>query len=109
MYALAIIRYVKPLPEVLVHLDAHKGYLKALETSGWLLASGPFEPRTGGGLLLRLPETEIPEFLKRISEDDPFTMAGVADYELFEWRPNRGLEKLHALGGLQDRSGDLTP
>ena len=52
MYALAILRYRKPLEEVLKVVDAHRAYLAELKRQGVLLASGPFEPRIGGGLLL---------------------------------------------------------
>ena len=48
MYALAIIRYRKPLEEVLVHQDAHRAYLRGLKEKGVLIASGPMSPRFGG-------------------------------------------------------------
>ncbi len=55
MYALAIIRYRKPLEEVLVHQDAHRAYLRGLKEKGVLIASGPMNPRFGGLALLRVP------------------------------------------------------
>ena len=44
MYAMAIIRYRKPLEEVLVHQDAHRAYLRGLKEKGVLIASGPMNP-----------------------------------------------------------------
>src|ERR671914_330502 len=52
MYALAIIRYRKPLEDVIVHQDAHRAYLRGLKESGILIASGPMNPRFGGLVLL---------------------------------------------------------
>ena len=46
MYAIAIIRYRRPLDEVLTVLDEHRAYLKTLLEAGTLLASGPLSPRT---------------------------------------------------------------
>ncbi len=48
MYALAIIRYRRPLEEVLPHVEEHRAYLRGLYDNGWLLASRPFQPRAGG-------------------------------------------------------------
>lgn len=97
MYALAILRYLKPLGDVLEHVDAHRSYLRGLATEGVLLASGPFEPRLGGALLLRLPDLAPLEALQRIRDDDPFTRLGVAAYELLPWNPVIGRERLDTL------------
>ena len=56
MYALAIIRYRRPLEDVLVHQDAHRAYLRGLKEKGVLIASGPMSPRFGGMCLVRIPE-----------------------------------------------------
>jgi hypothetical protein len=39
MYAVAIIRYRKPLEEVIAHQDAHRAYLRGLKDKGVLIAS----------------------------------------------------------------------
>lgn len=60
MYAIALIRYRRALEEVMPHVDAHRAYLQGLYDNGWLLVSGPFEPRVGGALLLRVrTETSV--------------------------------------------------
>lgn len=97
MYALAIVRYRKPLEEVLEHLEAHRAYLAGLKERGWLLASGPLDPRNGGALLLRVPDGAVEDSLDEVRDGDPFTRAGVAQYELLPWRPVLGLGALDAL------------
>ena len=94
MYALAVFRYLRPLDEVLPHVEAHRAYLRGLEAEGVLLASGPFEPRHGGALLLRVPEDGAVAALERVRDGDPFTRLGLAAYELLPWRPVLGLERL---------------
>lgn len=94
MYALAIVRYRKPLEEVLAVLEAHRSYLRDLKAKGLLLASGPLEPRSGGALLLRVPNVET---LDAVRDGDPFIQARVAQYELLPWLPNIGVEELDRL------------
>lgn len=97
MYALGIIRYRRPLDEVLAVVDEHRAYLRRLEAEGTLLASGPFDPRAGGALLLRLPDDDVQAALDRVRDDDPFVKAGMAQYELLPWLPVIGKEKLDRL------------
>ncbi|MEO5989102.1 MAG: YciI family protein [Candidatus Eisenbacteria bacterium] len=97
MYALALIRYRKPLPEVESHLEAHRAYLRGLFEQKLLLASGPFDPRTGGALILHVPDDAADITLDRIRDQDPFTLAAVAQYELLPWNPVIGLEGLETL------------
>jgi len=99
MYAIAMVRYRKPLEEVLVHIDAHRAYLRALKAKGILLASGALDPRYGGAILLRVPDAEVDKALDRIRDDDPFTRAGVAQYEIWAWNPTIGREELDRLQG----------
>jgi uncharacterized protein YciI len=97
MYAIALLRYRRPLEEVLTVTDAHRAYLRGLQERGLLLVSGPLEPRTGGVLLLRVPDEEAREMLDRIRDEDPYTKAGMAQYELLPWVPNMGAEGLEKL------------
>lgn len=97
MYAVAVIRYRKPLDEVVVHQEEHRAYLRELHERGILLASGPQEPRSGGILLLRVAEEEGLAALDAIRDGDPYTRAGVAQYELIPWRPNIGAETLESI------------
>ncbi len=98
MYALAIIRYRRPFDEVAPHVDEHRAYLKELKEQGILLASGPFDPRNGGGLLLRLPDDgDVNAALDRIRDGDPFTQRALAQYELLPWAPVIGKDALDRL------------
>jgi uncharacterized protein YciI len=97
MYAIAIVRYRRPLEEVLKFVEVHRAYLRDLKEKGILLASGPLDPRNGGALVLRLPQGAVLSDLDRIRDEDPFTKAGVAQYELLPWLPNIGKEALDQL------------
>lgn len=97
-YAIAIIRYRRPLDEVVANTDDHRAYLKGLYEKGTLLASGPFDPRAGGALLLRLPDENPAAALDAVRDDDPFWQRGIAQYELLNWVPVIGKEGLDALG-----------
>jgi uncharacterized protein YciI len=97
MYALAILRYRRPFEDVAPHVEAHRAYLRQLKAAGVLLASGPFEPRSGGGLLLRVPDDDVHGALDRIRDGDPFTQRGLAQYELLPWAPVIGRDDLDRL------------
>jgi uncharacterized protein YciI len=94
MYALAIIRYRRPLGEVLAHHEAHRAYLQSLKAAGVLVASGPLEPRYGGALLLRVPDGDVEATLDRVRDGDPYWQAGVAQYECLPWDVKTGREDL---------------
>lgn len=96
MYALAIIRYRKPLEEVIVHQDAHRAYLRGLKDKGVVIASGPMHPRFGGLLLLRVADDD-PARLDAVRDNDPFVQSGVAQYELIGWNPVIGKDDLDRL------------
>lgn len=94
MYAIAILRYRKPLEEVLKVIDEHRAYLRDLKDKGLLLASGPLDPRNGGALLLRVPDDAVTATLDQIRDGDPFTKTGCAQYELLPWAPTIGVDGL---------------
>ena len=97
MYALAILRYRQPLEEIAKVTDEHRAYLRQLQAAGTLLASGPFDPRTGGALLLRVPDDDVHAALNRVRDGDPFTRTGMAQYELIPWNVLIGKEDLDRL------------
>ena len=94
MYALAIIRYRVPIEEVVKVTDAHRAYLRELKQKGVLVAAGPFDPRMGGALLLRIDDADTHAALNRIRDEDPFVTQGIAQYELLPWKPAIGAEDL---------------
>jgi uncharacterized protein YciI len=97
MYAIAIIRYRRPLEEVLPHTEAHRAYLGELKQQGKLIASGPLVPRSGGALLLRVPDGIMHAELDRIRDADPYIKAGVVQYELLPWDTGIGRDALDKL------------
>ncbi len=97
MYALAILRYRFPLEVIAPHVDAHRAYLRELKAAGQLIASGPFDPRTGGALLLRIPDDGVQATLDRIRDGDPFSQLGFVNYEMLPWIPVIGHEDLDRL------------
>ncbi len=97
MYAIAIIRYRRPLDEVLTVTDEHRAYLRSLHEAGTLLASGPVDPRSGGLLLLRVADDNAQASLDRVRDGDPYHKRGMAQYELLPWAPTIGVEALDAM------------
>ncbi len=97
MYAIALIRYRKPFDEVAPFVEEHRAYLRALKADGLLLASGPFDPRVGGALMLRVPDDEGTAALDRIRDGDPFTKRALAQYELLPWMVAIGKDDLDRL------------
>ena len=95
MYALALIRYRRPIEEVVAHQDAHRAFQRKLLDEGKLLAAGPHDPRFGGMMLLRVPDNENPQqALDAIRDADPYYTAGVVQYELLVWNVVIGKEAL---------------
>jgi uncharacterized protein YciI len=99
MYALAIIRYRRPLEEVLAHHEAHRAYLQELKARGVLVASGPLEPREDGGGVAPDDEDGLHLAIRRY-ERDP----------LFEDRAGIEPRRARVLGGVarHDRRRDAT-
>ena len=68
-----------------------------MKAKGILLAAGPFDPRTGGSLLVRVPNESAQEALTAVRDGDPFFRKGVANYELIAWKVVIGNEDLDKL------------
>jgi uncharacterized protein YciI len=94
MYAIAILRYRRPLEEVVVALEDHRAYLRTLKDKGILVASGPAHPRNGGMLILRVPDDDVILSLDRVRDGDPYYQRGLAQYELIPWAPTIGKDEL---------------
>jgi uncharacterized protein YciI len=97
MYAIAIIRYRRPLEEVLTVTEQHRAYLRDLKDEGVLVASGPMDPRTGGILLVNVPDDDVVAALDRVRDGDPYVTFGIAQYELIPWNVGIGREDLDKL------------
>jgi uncharacterized protein YciI len=97
MFALAIVRYRRPLEEVRKTTEEHRAYLRELKKQGIVLAAGSMDPWVGGALLLRVPDNDVAGTLDRVRDGDPFVKKGLAQYELIPWNPVIGKEDLDRL------------
>lgn len=97
MYALAVIRYRAPIEVIEAATEEHRAYLRELKAAGTLVVSGPVVPRTGGVLLLRVPDDGSSAALDAVRDGDPFWKQGLANYELLPWNPVIGREGLDQL------------
>lgn len=97
VYAIAIVRYRQPLEQVVKVQDEHRTYLRGLKEAGTLLAAGPMDPRFGGMFLLRVPDHGVQAALDAVRDNDPYYLAGVAQYELIGWNVVMGKDDLDRL------------
>lgn len=94
LYAFVAVKYRYPLDRMKQTLDRHRSYLRELHAQGKLIASGPFVPWEGGGILLRVEnESEIQPILDK----DPFQIERLVDATIHRWTPNIGVEGLESL------------
>lgn len=91
MYAFVALKYLAPLERIQQTVDRHRAYLRELKAAGKLVCSGPFVPREGGGLLLRIDSAdEIQPLLAK----DPYHLEGLVSDTIYVWDPNIGREDL---------------
>lgn len=109
MYAIAILRYRRPLEEVLAAVEEHRVYLHGLRERGILLASGPFEPRSAAALILRVSDDSPAADLDAVRDGDPFVKRGLVQYELLPWVPVIGREELDRIGRLSPSASSAEP
>jgi uncharacterized protein YciI len=79
-----LLRYLVPLETVESFVKVHREYLAEGYAKEILLASGPQNPRTGGLLIGR---AENRNAMKAFCDADPFSIEGVAEYQIIEWAP----------------------
>ncbi|MBR2495007.1 YciI family protein [Helicobacter sp.] len=78
------VAYVADLPIIEAHLAEHRAYLARGYKEGFLLASGPKTPRTGGMIIGRfVSKNEAQAF----ANNDPFALKGVANHTIVEFDP----------------------
>ena len=94
--------YLVPINEVEKYLQAHREHLDYYYKQGLLIASGPLSPRTGGVIIAAKMELAK---LDKILREDPFTLAGIAEYQVMEFTPVKHCAALAAL--IQQTEGPL--
>lgn len=75
-------RYLKPVDEVEVHLDAHRGWVRENAQAGRFIAAGREVPLQGG-LLVAVGVTR--DEVDAIIAADPYVVEGMADYDIREY------------------------
>jgi uncharacterized protein YciI len=86
--------YKTELSEVDKHIEAHISYLEKYYASGKFIVSGRKVPRTGGVILVNAANRDE---LDIIIKEDPFHIAGVADYDVTEFIPTMAAKEFSAL------------
>ncbi len=81
-----ILRYIVGLEELDRHTIAHRQFLDEQYQKGFLIASGPQSPRTGGVILARSSKREA---LETLTHQDPFYQNKCAEYNIYEFEVNK--------------------
>ena len=90
-YFVVTIEYIQSMDLVEKHTPAHRAFSAKLAERGLLMMSGPFNPRTGGMLILCADSIEA---AVKLFDDDPFKKLDIAKYQIREWVPKVGVERL---------------
>jgi uncharacterized protein YciI len=84
LHFLVEITYTVPFEALSGVVAEHRAYLQTGYDKGWLLISGPLNPKTGGLVVAKAPSAEaIREFFRT----DPYAMKGLATYNFVEFEP----------------------
>lgn len=78
------INYTAPIKKIDELLQKHREFLQIGYDIGFILLSGPRNPRTGGIVLAR---AESLEELQLLFEKDPYYLNNAASYEFIEFNP----------------------
>ncbi len=78
------IQYTVPMDKIDELLPDHRAFLQTGYDCGYLLCSGPKNPRTGGVVFAR---AESEDELRRFFEGDPYQQNHAAEYSFIEFNP----------------------
>ncbi|OCA70467.1 GTP cyclohydrolase [Chryseobacterium artocarpi] len=78
--------YKVVLENVEQHIPEHNIFLQKYYDSGFFIASGRKEPRTGG---IIISNAQSKEEVLEIIKEDPFYIHQIADYEITEFLPSK--------------------
>lgn len=85
--------YLKSNDEADGQMEPHMAWVKGGYAKGWFLASGRKVPRTGGAILAIGERAAIEAYVAA----DPFTIHGIAEYEITELAVTTAVEGLEIL------------
>lgn len=91
---IVMLTYQAPLTEIDKYLRDHREFLDYYYKQGLFLASGPLKPRTGG-IIIAL--TEDKQALEAILQQDPFYLAELSTYQLYEFTPVKHCDEIKEL------------
>ena len=94
MYAFVALKYLAPMERIQKTVEAHRAYLRQLHAQGKMVCSGPFVPREGGGLLLRIDD---PSEIAALLAKDPYHIEQLVSDTIYVWDPNIGRDGLDVL------------
>jgi uncharacterized protein YciI len=81
---LVFINYKVPVEQLGETVQRHRDFLQTGYDRGWLLMSGPRNPKTGGIVVARAPsQADLVVFFKY----DPYKILNLADHEFLEFDP----------------------
>jgi uncharacterized protein YciI len=94
LYAFVALKYLAPLDRMLQTVDRHRAYLRELQAQGKMVCSGPFVPREGGAMLLRIDD---PSEIEQLLAKDPYHVEKLVSDTIYVWDPNIGRDGLDSL------------
>ncbi|WP_433433371.1 YciI family protein [Nonomuraea sp. CA-141351] len=94
MLHVLLVRYTAPIDQVTPHVPGHVAYLERWHADGTFLLSGQTVPDSIGGVILAVGPRE---HVEKAAAEDPFAVAGVAEYEIVTVDPGRVRDDLRAL------------
>lgn len=83
---LTILKYTRPIEDVISHLDDHIKFLEKYYAQNKFICSGRQEPRTGGIILCNAKDKAE---VNLIMKEDPFYINNIAKYEIIEFMPSK--------------------
>lgn len=78
------VNYTASAERIAELLSEHRAFLQIGYERGWLLASGPRVPKTGGIIVARAPSVDD---LRAFFEADPYQINDAAEYIFIEFEP----------------------
>jgi len=78
------IQYTAPMEKIAGILADHRAFLQIGYDQGWLLMSGPMNPKTGGIVIARAPSLEE---IQSFFLNDPYGQNQSANYRFVEFEP----------------------
>jgi uncharacterized protein YciI len=79
-----LLKYIKPIEMVDQYLVEHRDFLEKGYQQNYFVVSGPRNPREGGVIISQLKDRVQ---LESILKQDPFSLHGIAEYEVIEFNP----------------------